>query len=251
MAPDRKGGTTLTPSIRPASIQLDELRKKRTPAESGAPEIVGSLARALAGVRGPAGTNWGPNAVNGIINIITGGFGAASRLLHSGIVWALLAAACTGAEEPPVEYAVKAAFLLNFAEFTEWPESAFSSREAPIAVCVWGKDPFGRKLDEILQGETVRGRKLEARRIGAGQRPQSCHILFVDPELKEVRQLLWSVDPGTLTVGEGSQFLADGGIIAFVQDERKIRFEINQAAAEERGLKLSSRLLSIAKPVKK
>lgn len=156
-----------------------------------------------------------------------------------------------GAAEATLEYQVKAAFLLNFTKFTEWPPAAFSDPQAPLEICVLGKDPFGRALDEVVQGEETNGHRLTVRRLSGPAVPQTCRVLFVDPDLKGATKLLEGVAPGVLTVGEGHHFLQDGGAIAFVLEDRRVRFDINQTAAEKSGLKLSSKLLSVAREVVK
>src|SRR5437016_2410938 len=70
-----------------------------------------------------------------------------------------------------LEYEVKAAFLLNFTKFTEWPPSAFADAQAPLAICLLGNDPFGHGLDDAVQGETVNGRQLAIRRISQPPAP--------------------------------------------------------------------------------
>jgi hypothetical protein len=154
------------------------------------------------------------------------------------------AAACvSGADEVP-EYNIKAAFLLNFTHFVEWQPSAFSDPAAPFAICILGNDPFGRVLDDIVQGELVNGRRLIVRRITQAPVPQTCQILFT-----EDGRHAENPGRGVLTVGEGDRFVHEGGMIAFVLENRRVRFEINQTAAEGAGLKLSSRLLMVAKSV--
>ena len=164
-------------------------------------------------------------------------------ILASGIVPALSA--------PPLarEYDVKAAFLLNFTKFTEWPASAFPDEKAPISLCVYGKDPFGPILDQIVRGEAVDQRKLMVRRIEAIPAAQTCSVIFFAAETKDTPETLPRVAPGVLTVGEGEPFLREGGMIALVIDNGRVRFSISQSAAERAGLKLSSRLLSLARAV--
>jgi hypothetical protein len=116
-------------------------------------------------------------------------------------------------------------------------------------ICILGKDPFGRILDDLVQGESANGRKLVVRRIAEPPAPQTCQVLFVDPDSKDVKRVLAGVGRGVLTVSEGGRFLHDGGMIALVLDNRRVRFDINQAAAESKGLKLSSKLLSVARSV--
>jgi hypothetical protein len=155
------------------------------------------------------------------------------------------------AAEEPLEYQVKAAFLLNFTKFVEWPETVFTSPEAPIAICILGNDPFGATLSQIVAGETANGRKVTVERIKRAPSPKSCQVLFAGGSEKDVPKLFPTLGSGVLTVGEGESFVHGGGMIAFVIESRRVRFEINQAAAENAGLKLSARLLNVAKAVEK
>ena len=149
----------------------------------------------------------------------------------------------------PLEYQVKAAFLLNFTKFVEWPASAFRQSDSPVSICILGVDPFGTVLDQMVLGELVNGRRVVAQRIKSVPPPQVCQALFVSRLEKDLGKLLPGLGPGVLTVGEGESFIRDGGMIAFVIENRRVRFEINQAVAENAGLKLSSKLLSVAKQV--
>ena len=155
-----------------------------------------------------------------------------------------------------VEYQVKAAFLLNFTKFIEWPQSSFASPDSPITICILGKDPFGTVLDEIVQGETVNARKIAVQRISqppasqpAG--PQTCHVVYLGEPDKSISKTLSGMGRGVLTVGEGDRFLRDGGMVALVVDNRRVRFDINQAAATGAGLAVSARLLNVARAVEK
>jgi hypothetical protein len=158
---------------------------------------------------------------------------------------AALTAAATG------EYEVKAAYLLNFTKFVEWPASAFASADSPIAICVVGSNPFGRVLEELVQGEEVNGRKVMTRFFSQAPAARTCQVIFLPADMKDTAGILKGLGPGVLTVGEGDRFLRDGGAIAFVVDQRRVRFDIRQSAAEAASLKLSSKLLSVARTVEK
>ena len=153
--------------------------------------------------------------------------------------------------EPKLEYEVKAAFLLNFTKFVEWPAAAFEKPDSPLTVCILGDDPFGRTLDQLVEGERVNGRKLAVERIRRHPRPKSCQVLFVARSEKEVPAILSEIGPGVLTVGDREGFLREGGIIAFVIEGRHVRFDINQRAASGASLTISSRLLNVARSVQK
>jgi hypothetical protein len=156
---------------------------------------------------------------------------------------------CNG--QATLEYEVKAAFLLNFTKFVEWPPAIFADPGAPFAICVLGQDPFGRALDEVVAGETVAGHKLIVRRVPEASEPQGCQLVFVGEAGKDTAKTLSSLPHGVLTVGEGDRFLHDGGMIAFVIENRRVRFDIHQSAALGADLKLSSKLLSVARTVEK
>ena len=151
----------------------------------------------------------------------------------------------------PAEYEVKAAFLLNFIKFVEWPEIE-SQRSAPIAICIVGDDPFGRTLDQMVEGETVGDRKIAIHRVRAvPETDTTCHLAFLSKSVREAGKLIAGLSTGILTVGEGENFLRDGGMIAFVVDNRRVRFDINTTAIRTAGLRVSSRLLTVARSVEK
>jgi hypothetical protein len=174
-------------------------------------------------------------------------------------IWCLTISACLLAglslgavEEQALEHQVKAAFLLNFTKFVDWPDSAFTDAHSPIAICVLGEDPFGSALDQIVEGESVGARKVIVRRIREAPGPRQCQVLFLSGPIKDLSQILSGLSPGVLTVGEEHDgFLRAGGVISFVIENRRVRFDISQGAAENAGLKLSSRLLRVARSVEK
>jgi hypothetical protein len=155
------------------------------------------------------------------------------------------------AEAEPLEYQVKAAFLLNFTKFVQWPASAFADENSPVAICILGEDPFGNTLNEMVKGEALNGRQLVVQRIRHAPEPKSCQVLFVAKSEKDVARTLADLGTGILTVGEGEKFLQDGGIIAFVIQDRRVRFDIDQATAAKARITLSSRLMNVARSVEK
>ncbi|HVW83062.1 MAG TPA: YfiR family protein [Bryobacteraceae bacterium] len=165
------------------------------------------------------------------------------------LLFPLSAVGLRAAEPPPLEYQVRAAFLLNFTRFIEWPKAEVTSTGSPFVICVDGEDPFGPTLDQLVDGETVNGRKILVHRTH-GEANGSCAILYVARQEKNVRAILAAVGPGVLTVGEGDSFLDEGGMIAFVLENRRVRFNIDQGAAHKAGLQLSSRLLNVARSIR-
>ncbi len=141
---------------------------------------------------------------------------------------------------------VKAAFLYNFANFVTWPRDAFESPRSPLYYCIWGTSPVRPLLADLLRGEVVNGHPL--RLAPAGARDHShCQILFVSAEV-DLRAPL--PRHGVLTVGETRAFLRQGGMIALVPHERRIRPLIARRTAEAAGIRISSKLLRIATLVK-
>jgi hypothetical protein len=159
-----------------------------------------------------------------------------------------LAARLFAAEPQPIEYQVKAAFLLNFTRFVAWPQA--DNADPAISICILGDDPFGDTLDQIVAGESLQGRKLTIRRLKRPV-PASCQVAFISKTEPDIPALLASIPPGVLTVSEGDTFLHDGGMIAFVIDSRRVRFDINLSAATKAGLRMSSKLLNVARSVQK
>ncbi len=150
--------------------------------------------------------------------------------------------------DAPLEYQVKAAYLLNFTKFVEWPPA---SAETPLEICILGKDPFGHALDQIVEGETVGSQKVTVERIAQLPAPPSCKVIFVGDGEKDVPKILSAVAPGVLTVGDGDRFIKEGGMIGFVLVDRRVRFDINSKAAAGAGVKLSSRLMRVARAIEK
>ena len=150
---------------------------------------------------------------------------------------------------PSLEYQVKAAFLFNFTKFVQWPAAAYPSANAPFTICILGDDPFGRALDDIVQGESVNGHKIDVERIRADAQT-NCQVEYVARN-SSIPPIASAAGSGVLTVGEGDEFVRQGGIVGFILDDRRVRFEINLKAAMNAGLKLSSKLLAVARSVEK
>ena len=146
------------------------------------------------------------------------------------------------------EYDVKAALLFNFAKFVEWPVASFATTDDPFVIGVVGNDPFGQSLERTLAGQTIGGRRIQIRRWKKAREIGPCQILFIAAsEQSDLRGLLDQVrDRPVLSVGDMNNFASDGGIVGLVMDNHRVRFEINQNRADRAGLKLSSRLLSLA-----
>jgi hypothetical protein len=170
-------------------------------------------------------------------------------MLLSGLVLCSLGSGVQG--QVATEYQVKAAFLFNFAKFVEWPASSFSDASAPLRICVFGRDPFGEELRNITREKTVNGHKLEIIQVLDLQVARTCQILFIaSSEMGRLKQILETLrGSDALTVADTKGFVEQGGMINFVLENSRVQFEVNRKAAEQSGLKISSKLLSVAKLV--
>jgi hypothetical protein len=168
------------------------------------------------------------------------------------MMWALVAATPPGntSTQSP-EYQLKAVFLFNFAQFVEWPASAFPESNTPLGICILGEDPFGGYLDETVRGETVANHPLTVRRYRTVNEIKGCHILFVSrQEQGRVAEIVDSLKGrSVLTVSDAERFASRGGMIRFVTDHNRIRLRINLEAARAANLTLSSKLLRPAQIV--
>jgi len=164
----------------------------------------------------------------------------------------ILPAASARQQPAAPEYRIKAAFLYNFTLYAEWPASAFESSEAPFVLAIAGADPFGDELDAAVRGKTVRGRVIDIRRYPSAADVTECHLLFVtNAEVKSFDQILKRFrDSPLLTVAESESFTKSGGVIRFFVEQNKVHFEVNTDAAARAKLKLSSKLLSLARVVR-
>ena len=143
---------------------------------------------------------------------------------------------------------VKAVFLFNFVQFVDWPSTAFSSPDAPLVIGVLGDDPFGPLLDQVVEGEVLKGRALSVVRFRRVEDIKVCHVLFVSAsEAVRYEHILTVLRAQpTLTVGDTASFTAHG-MIRFLTDQNRVRFEVNMDAVRAAGLIISSNLLRSAR----
>jgi hypothetical protein len=173
---------------------------------------------------------------------------AMRRLVLIGL---LIAFGCTSfAQEGPSEYQVKAAFLYNFAKFVEWPPGAFPDTNSPIVLGILGKNVFGSDLEKTIRDRKVNNHPFVFKTITSAAEATNCHILFISPSEKdECTKIVNALHNATvLTVSETDGFIKAGGMINFTFEDTKVRFQINDEAAKKAGLKISSKLLSLAVP---
>ena len=156
-----------------------------------------------------------------------------------------------GAPPGTREYDVKAAFLLHFAQFVNWPATAFKEANSPLIYCTIGDDPFAGSMDDALRGQTFGSRPIQVQHLKAHDSIGRCHVLFISGSDKkfQMAQLAAAASQPILTVGDTDGFARSGGIVGFLVQDNKVAFEINVGAAGRAQLKIASRLLSLAKSV--
>ena len=176
---------------------------------------------------------------------------------HLARTWVLillfLVQAWTGNTQPThySEYQVKGAFLVKFAMFVDWPTKSFPDARTPITIGILGEDPFGGEFEAALKSENANGRHFELKRFRNLQELTDCHMIFVSgPESQRLAEILTATrDKPVLIVGDRDRFAHEGGMVNFIKERGKVRFEVNAAAIEAHGLKISAKLLQVAKPV--
>ncbi len=154
------------------------------------------------------------------------------------------------AQVRPTEYQVKAAYLFNFAKFVKWPASASSDKEFDI--CVLGNDPFGDALKKTVAGERIEGKPVVVRKTTSAADASNCRIVFVsESESGRMGSIVSALSRSpVLTVSDADGFVDHRGMIQFVMDNDRVRFQVNLSSAEKAGLALSSELLKVATAVK-
>jgi hypothetical protein len=169
------------------------------------------------------------------------------------MAWALLVTtSLTGQPPKPNEYQVKAAYIYNFGKFVKWPASSAVNQGNSFTICVLGDDPFGSVLQSTLAGESVDGMTVTIKRIPKPEDASGCRILSLGAtEESHLRQILAALgQTPVLTVSDIPDFSKRGGMIQFVMEGSRVRFEINRTSAESAGLILPSELLKVAAAVR-
>jgi hypothetical protein len=181
------------------------------------------------------------------------GRGVLLRRTIAAIVCLLFAASIALGQQKASEYQVKAAYLYNFGRFVEWPAKGTTAQTNSFTICVLGRDPFGHALDATLAGETIGNQSVAARRISSLQMSADCQILFISSsEANRLNKIIEALDKSAvLTVSDIPQFSQRRGMIQFVSEENRIRFEVNLDATQRAGLTISSDLLKVATVVRK
>jgi hypothetical protein len=178
-----------------------------------------------------------------------------ARLVRSRLVACVVLAAglsVRNVRSQPVtdEYQVKAAYLLNFTRFVEWPTAVLPA-SAPLDIGIVGDDPFGVTLEEVLRGKSANGHPIRLRHLHWNDVLTSCQIIFISTsEEGHLPQILrYLGQDSVLTVSDIDRFSLRGGVIEFRMVGNRVRFDINREPAIAARLSISSKLLSVARAI--
>lgn len=164
-------------------------------------------------------------------------------LCLSGVAWA---------QPAPVqrESAVKAAFLYKFGAFVDWPPGTFERPDTPLVIGVAGDDAVAADLEQLVTGRSLDGRPVVLRRVGADASTfAGAHVLFVGRRSTRLHELLAAAAGPVLVVTDQEPGLPLGSVINFSAEGGRMRFSVSLSAAEARSLRLSARLLAVARDV--
>jgi len=168
------------------------------------------------------------------------------KFIFYGLSGLLFLAATPGlAQTPrPSEYQLKAAFLYNFAKFIDWP----SDDSSTFVIGILGDNPFGKSLEQVVAGKQINGHTISVQFFQTAAEATRCQILFIsNSESKHFTEIIKNLKgSAVLTVSENDRFIESGGMVDFVKEDSRIRFQINDDAAKAVRLKISSKLLSLA-----
>ena len=171
--------------------------------------------------------------------------------LTLGLLWGEGGARAEGHRPSPPEaageYLVKAAFLYNFAKFTDWPDEAFADAAAPLRICALGDAAFGPAMASI-EDKLIRGRRVAAARLESYEQAGGCQLVYIGAAEREHLQQILEQFAGrpVLTVTEVPSATGSGGMINLMVVAQKIRFHIDSAVARSAGLSFSSKLLALS-----
>jgi hypothetical protein len=167
------------------------------------------------------------------------------------LVWLVVTAPYSVAAQRLPEQDVKAAYLINFAKFTEWPAASFPYAETPIVIGVAGDETMRRAIDRLAEGRLFSGRALRTRAVDRPADASQTHVVFLaDSTGSRTANILRAVNGlPVLTVGDVERFSEPGSMIGFLLEDDRLRFEIRVDLVEQAGLRVSSRVLALAKAV--
>lgn len=188
-------------------------------------------------------TRWPGNAarrmqVRGIVIVLTAIFILVSSRVNCGA-------------QSATEYQVKAAYLFNFLKFVEWPEVTPGESQTKWVIGIVGSSPVGDELTKLVESKSVLGRELQIKTFQSTDNLRICNILFIsDSEKKRLPGILASLrGSSVMTVADMDHFIDAGGMVQFVVEDARVRISIDVGATGRARLKISSKLLALARTV--
>lgn len=157
-----------------------------------------------------------------------------------------------GATPAPPQHEVKAEFIERFTRFIDWPDSAFASPAAPFVVCAWGQSPLTTQLEQVVSRGRIKQRAVRLMQVESRDRLQACHILYVASRDRAVVRGIVASTRGRPVLSVGDQpGLAEEGLLInlFLDADGYVRFEVNLEATRVSGLKVSAKLMRLARLV--
>jgi len=156
---------------------------------------------------------------------------------------------CPG--QSATEYQVKAGYLFNFLKFVEWPDDSFTHTQSKWVIGIVGDSPVGNQLSKLAEGKNILGRELLVKKFQSADNLRDCNILFIsDSEKKRLPSILASLrGSSVMTVADMDHFIESGGMVQFVVENARVRVSIDVGGTERSGLKVSSKLLALARAV--
>jgi hypothetical protein len=181
------------------------------------------------------------------LNVLRAGFLRRTKLFLAATVFAV---ATLGPAFAQSADGIKAAFIYNFAKFSEWPASAFANDSAPIAVGFIGADSLADGFEKNVTGKNVNGRDFAVKKLSGAAGVEACQIIFVGDAGQAAAVMAAVKGKPVLTVGDSDGSAAAGGMITFVDNGGKVGFDLNLGSVNASGIKLNAKLQQIARNVK-
>jgi hypothetical protein len=168
-----------------------------------------------------------------------------------GVLLSIALSAPSVSAQSATEDQVKAAYLFNFAKFIEWPPEVFDKPDAPMNFCLLGRSPVADEFDSSVRGKSISGHSINIKHLQSPADIKGCHLVFLAASAGKQQQKLVQLAKGTpvLLVAETAGFARAGGTINFIKENDRLVFEVNITAAESSHLKISSKLLALARIV--
>jgi uncharacterized protein DUF4154 len=159
--------------------------------------------------------------------------------------------AWAGPPSEVVEHQVKAAFLYKFGAYVEWPEQAFAQPSSPVVIGIIGSDSVAEELMQMSTGRNINGRPVSVKKLAKGDALTGLHILFIarTDSARMATTLAAAKGLSMLVVTETDPPMMQGCVINFVAEKEKVRFDVALPSAELNNIKLSARLLTVARQV--